>query len=46
MGKDDNKILIEGCPKYRIMKVFKKKLFSTFLYTFCNGVMTLIIGNH
>lgn len=33
MGKDDNKILIEGCPKYRIMMVFKKKtLFYIFIH--------------
>ena len=44
-GKGRNKILIVGCSKYRIMMILKK-YFSTFLYTFCNGVMTLIIENY
>ena len=44
-GKGCNKILTVGCSKYKIMMILKK-YFSIFLYTFCNGVMTLIIENH
>ena len=44
-GKGRNKILTVGCSKYKIMMILKK-YFSIFLYTFCNGVMTLIIENH